>query len=533
MKRVISLLLAMIMSLSMLVGCGGKEDLPDGEVVLKVGIPQNSTISNYSNNGFTKYLQEKSGLEIKFVFFSNSRDEYIKQLALMCSAQQELPDVLLGFDLGHYIVNQYGEDGYFLDLTEYIDEYGANYKTAIEKLKKDDPEVAEYITSKGINTNNDAVYGLPRVICTASDDVQSLMHINKNWLDKLGLQMPTTLDELRNVLQAFATKDPNGNGKNDELAMLGTSGIQNYIINSFVHYDEGTFNVTDGKVWDPIKTDEFRQAVIYGNELVKDGLYSSLSFTVTNNTEFKSVISPADEPSKVGIFCGLSTVMTNPASEAIGEFAVLPALSDGTGKGGYTVINERNISWTGFISKDCEYPAVAMKFMDLFYDDETIMRQRHGVKDEDWVYQEGSNGAGTTSCVKVIDSEAFFNGDSTWGVNVLGIMTHLNYLTVADDPETERIAQTQRLVKETWDIINAAKQAEERCIYLVYTQEEYEVREEKASLVNEYISSNVTNFFAGEKDPSNDAVWNEFIETLDEIGRAELMQVAQDAYDRK
>ena len=112
-------------------------------------------------------------------------------------------------------------------------------------------------------------------------------------------------------------------------------------------------------------------------------------------------------------------------------------------------------------------------------------------------------------------------------------MTHLNYLTVADDPETERIAQTQRLVKETWDIINAAKQAEERCIYLVYTQEEYEVREEKASLVNEYISSNVTNFFAGEKDPSNDAVWNEFIETLDEIGRAELMQVAQDAYDRK
>ncbi len=533
MKRVISLLLAFVMTVGMLVGCGGKDELPKGEVQLKVGIPQSSTISNYDNNGFTKYLEETSGVDIKFVFFSSNTDEYQKQLALMCSAQQELPDVLLGFNLGHYIVNQYGEDGYFLDLTEYIDEYGANYKAAVKKLKKEEPEIAEYITAKAVNTNDDAVYGMPRVICTASDDLQSLMHINKNWLDKLGLQMPTTVEELRSVLQAFATKDPNGNGKKDELAMIGGAGIRNYIINSFVYYDEGTFNVTDGKVWDPIKTDEFRQAVIFGNKLVKDELYSSLSFTVTSSTELKNVISPTDEPSKVGMFCGLSTTMTNAASDAIGEFAVLPALSDATGKGGYTVVNERNISWTGFITKDCEYPAVAMKFMDLFYGDETITRQRHGVKDVDWEYQEGDNGAGTTSYTKVIDSEAFFNGESTWGVNVLGIMTHFNYLTVAENPETERIAQTQRLVKETWDIIDNAKEAKERCINLVYTQEEYEIREDKSSVVNEYINENVTNFFAGEKDPSNDAVWNEFIKTLDEIGRTELLKVAQDAYDRK
>lgn len=532
MKRVISLLLALVMSVGMLVGCGGKDEFPDGDVVLKVGIPQSSTVSNYDNNGFTKYLKEASGVGIKFVFFSSNSGEYQKQLALMCSAQQELPDVMLGFNLGHYVVNQYGEDGYFLDLTEYIDKYGENYKVAIEKLNEEEPEVAKYIEEKSVNTNDDGIYGMPRVICTASDDLQSLMHINKNWLDKLGLQMPTTIDELRTVLQAFATQDPNGNGKADEIPMIGNDGIRNYIINAFVYYDSGTFNVTDGKVWDPIKTDEFRQAVIYGNKLVKDGLYSSLSFTASNQ-DLKNLISPTEEPSKVGVFCGLSTTMTNPASEAIGEFAILPALSDETGKGGYTVINERNIAWTGFITKDCEYPAVAMKFMDLFYADETITRQRHGVKDVDWVYQEGDNGAGTKSYTKVINSEAFFDGESTWGVNVLGIMSHFNYLTVAEDPETDRIAHTQRLVKETWDIIDNAKEAEERCINLVYTQEEYELREDKASSVSDYINQNVTNFFAGEKDPTDDASWNEFIETLDKVGRSELMKVAQDAYSRK
>lgn len=533
MKRVISLLLAFVMSIGMLVGCGSKDEMPEGEATLTVGIPQNSVVESYTNNGFTKYLEEKSGVKIDFVFFSGAASEYSQQLALMCSAQQKLPDVILGFDLGHYVMNQYGEDGYFLDLTEYIDKYGKNYKKAIETLREEDAEIAEYVEKKSINTNDDAIYGLVRVLCTASDDLQSMMHINKNWLDKLGLAMPTTIEELRNVLKAFATKDPNGNGKPDEIPMIGASGIRNYIINSYIYYDAETFNVTDGKVWDPIYTDEFRQALIEGNKLVKDELYSSMSFSIKSNTELKNLISPAEGPSNVGVFCGLSTTMTNADSDAIGEFTLLPALSDATGKGGYTVIQERKIGWTGFITKDCEYPALAMKFMDLFYEDETITAQRHGVKDVDWVYQEGKNGAGTDSYAKIINSEAFFQGSSTWCINALGIMTHRNYLTVAENPETQRIAETQRLVAESWDVIRNAKEAEERCIYLVYNMDEYEVREEKAKEVLNYIDKNITDFFAGEKDPSNDAQWSEFLSTLKDIGREELMKVAQKAYDRK
>ena len=46
------------------------------------------------------------------------------------------------------------------------------------------------------------------------------MYINQKWLDNLGLDMPTTTDELRDVLQAFREKDPNGNGQTDEIPLF-------------------------------------------------------------------------------------------------------------------------------------------------------------------------------------------------------------------------------------------------------------------------------------------------------------------------
>ena len=42
-------------------------------------------------------------------------------------------------------------------------------------------------------------------------------------MDKLGLKMPETTEELREVLGAFVNDDPNGNGKKDEIGMLGAT----------------------------------------------------------------------------------------------------------------------------------------------------------------------------------------------------------------------------------------------------------------------------------------------------------------------
>lgn len=517
-------------------GCAGKkasldvEELPEGRVTLTVGIPQKANVTDYDDNRFTDYLEETANVDIKFMFFSSTKSEYSQQLALMCGANEKLPDVIVGFGFSHYIVNQYGEDGYFIDLNDYIEEYGVNYKNQLENLDK---EIVDYIAEKSKNTNTGAVYGMPFVCCDAPDYLQSMMHINKTWLDNLGLEAPTTIEELKTVLHAFKTQDPNGNGVNDEIPMLGKANIINYLINAFVCYDQNNFNVTDGKVWDPVVTDEFRQALIFANDLVKEGLFSELSFSISSGTEYKTLISPTDGPSKVGIFVGHPESMTNALTDALDHFEALPALSDATGLGGYTMYLEPTINWTGFITKDCKYPAKQrMKFLDTWYLDETMTRQRHGEKDVDWTYQEGTTPFGTKAYAKVINTQAYFSGNSTWCLNVLGIMTHWNYLLIAEEGEG-RAAQASRIQGEHWKIIENGKQPEETAENLVYTNEEYQIREDKASTVNNYISTETTYFVSGEKDVRNDAVWNEFLSTLKSIGRDELMKVCQDAYDRQ
>ena len=89
------------------------------------------------------------------------------------------------------------------------------------------------------------------------------------------------------------------------------------------------------------------------------------------------------------------------------------------------------------------------------------------------------------------------------------------------------------LQKETWDIIASAEQPKEKAIRLLYTQDEYAVREEFHSTATNYYRKQVNLFISGHLDPNDDAAWNEYKTTLYDIGRDKLMKVAQDAYDRK
>ena len=63
------------------------------------------------------------------------------------------------------------------------------------------------------------VYGLYRARTLGRNG----MSIRQDWLDNLGLSMPTTIDELYNVLKAFKEQDPDGNGVDDTYGMIVTS----------------------------------------------------------------------------------------------------------------------------------------------------------------------------------------------------------------------------------------------------------------------------------------------------------------------
>ena len=538
-RRIVCLLLVFVMALGLFAGCGKKQtESKAGDGKITVGVPQDATIPDYDTNGLSVYLEEVTGLDIEWVYFASGSANYKQQLTLMCTGGEALPDVIVGMDgLGHYVVNQFGEDGYIKDLSQLIaDGKAPNYEKALSGLSKD---MQQYVKEKGTNTTDgESFYAMPTVGLECVDDLQSMVYINKAWLSAVGMQAPTNIRELEAVCQAFLTKDPNGNGSQDEMPMLGGASLRYWVINAFVEYDAGNFNVANGKVWDPVTSDEFRQSLKYVNGLVEKGYFNELGFTLSN-TEIKNLISPTDgSAGRVGIFAGHHESMTNASTDVLNDYIALAPLADETGKGGYCVVNEVGLTWDGMITKDCADDDEAIKFLDAFYLDECVTRQRHGVKDVDWFEEKGKNAYGTESYARCINSEAFFDGslNCTLG-NLLGIMTHWNYLLVAETAETSdnnRIVQASRLQTEQWDVReNKGKKREGILDALIYTTKEYETREEKAGNVSSYVSEQTVLFMKGEKDVSDDKAWNEFKSTLNSLGRGEMMKIAQDAYDRK
>lgn len=97
-------------------------------------------------------------------------------------------------------------------------------------------------------THNDHLYALPVAYLEGAINGPNTagLVIRQDWLDKVGMQIPKTLDELGQVLQAFTEKDPDGNGKADTVGYLGTN--KSLFSTVFGAYGiQPTFWMEDGK----------------------------------------------------------------------------------------------------------------------------------------------------------------------------------------------------------------------------------------------------------------------------------------------
>ena len=139
-------------------------------------------------------------------------------------ASMDLPDVIL---TGNVDIEEYGvSQGLLVPLEDLIPQYMPNYYS---RMKMNDADKAMY-------ASDGRIYWIGSLIA------QNINHdgnhyINKAWLDKLGLQVPKTIEELNAVLRAFRDNDPNGNGLKDEIPFSGgdlkhqTQGLYTHFAN--------------------------------------------------------------------------------------------------------------------------------------------------------------------------------------------------------------------------------------------------------------------------------------------------------------
>ncbi len=127
-----------------------------------------------------------------------------------------------------------------------------------------------------ITTDEGNIYVMPFLL---GDEMLSSVNgpaLRKDWLDKLGLKVPTTIAEWETVLTAFRDKDPNGNGKKDEIPYLATIKPENET--DLNHMFVGAYGITadfyqdGGKVqYGPIQP-QFKEYITQMARWYKEGL---------------------------------------------------------------------------------------------------------------------------------------------------------------------------------------------------------------------------------------------------------------------
>lgn len=176
-------------------------------------------------------------------------------------------------------------------LTDYYEKYAS---PNLRKAYEDFPEI-----SFGNAKKDGVLWAMPSLDCAES--AMQLLWIRTDWLDKLGLKAPESMEDVIEIALAFKNNDPDGNGVADTSAIEGVSAYYNPggeagAINPLFHkfnayleywYDDAEGNLVYGSVQPQVK-----EALTYINELVNQGVlekdfatgnWDTLAEAVTNN----------------------------------------------------------------------------------------------------------------------------------------------------------------------------------------------------------------------------------------------------------
>ena len=544
MKKWIALLLCLATLVTLLTGCGKKEetvsdqpgastsgDAADG-VTITIGLPRSALVTDYDNNAFTNWLEEQTGYNIQFQYFQASTSDAKTQLSTMMVSGEKLPDILYNFQLSDDLIKEYGDDGYFLDLRDYYADREGASRVFWERLQEIPEEEQVTNVRRMTDVENGAMYSLPCIQTSDIDTMDYQMWINQTWLDELGLQAPTNPDELYEVLKAFKQRDP------DCVPLAGIENsmggdVINWIVNMFTYCDDTRrWNVDEtGKLYMPYTTDDYRQALIYMHKLVQEGLMTPLCWTIKIQ-EMQALTSPADNDPMVGIFAGHLTLHVTPGSEVLYNYKPLDLF-------GNAVINENINRRSTFITTDCENPDAAFALAMALYSKEAGWRLRYGEQGVNWDYADAGTESylGKPAEIKILDDPFAKLNSCLWGDMAASLLTDAEGESAEKVEGTDAWADYKNtIVAEQVANYHAAAEANNPktlCPPLIQTtQEKDEILQIKSDVLT-IINKCRAQFANGELDPNDDAAWNDYLAQLDTLGLAQYQAQSQAIYDRQ
>ncbi|MFH5185293.1 extracellular solute-binding protein [Paenibacillus sp. TAB 01] len=347
------------------------------KITLKGFARKDAQLGDYAQMALWKQLEEKTNIHVDWVTPAPQDATEKVNLAI---ASGDLPDFFIKGVISPQDLTKYGSQGILIPLEQLIDNYAPNLKAVLGKR----PEVKSAITSP-----DGHIYTLPRIIDDGVFGVPRFPMLNMAWLNKAGMKVPQTSDELYQVLEAFKEKDLNGNGKPDEIpytahnmdwAMRGLEGM--FGLNRNLDYYANVDESNKVHLW--VTDDKYKQLLEYAHKLYADGLIDKEIFTQTDQLYLGKLAS-----NRVGFTPLLS-------SQNAGKFAndykgIVPL----KGPDGDQLWNMRqDVNFGGakaVITKANKHPEATMRMFDYFYSDEGAMLMYMGGQEGD-TYSQSADG---------------------------------------------------------------------------------------------------------------------------------------------
>jgi putative aldouronate transport system substrate-binding protein len=308
---------------------------------------------DFSQRLIYKRLEENTNVVIDWTCYVDDQFGETKNLIL---SRKDLPDMVFDAQMGQYDVLRYADDGTIIAVDELIDNYMPNLK----KVLDDYPEYRSLITAP-----DGHIYCFPWIeeLGKGKEAIQAIggiPYINQAWLAELGLDMPTTPDELTEVLRAFKAAKPDClplsfvmNGGNEDVCIL---------LSAFGFGDNPDHYVVtnDKQVVYTLADEGIIPGLEWLHQLYEEGLIDPEVFT----HDFNTYVSKA-----AGNRYGVYTAWDSNSAGTPTDYVALPALKNANGE--YNITRQNAMGFDlgrAVITCTNKYPEITAAWIDQLYD---------------------------------------------------------------------------------------------------------------------------------------------------------------------
>jgi putative aldouronate transport system substrate-binding protein len=419
-------------------------------------------------------------------------------------ASGEIPNFVYG---NKNSINEYAQEGAFLELDQLIKENAPN----IQKILDEMPEIrAANVAADG------KLYVVPYVY---SEGAAQGYFVRQDWLDKLGLQQPQNVEEYYNVLKAFREKDPNGNGKKDEIPyfsrIIGTEpSLAKYDLVTLWGANEDLY-VDGGKVkFGPLE-ENYGKAMEEMAKWYKEGLIDPEVFTRGNQAR-EFMLGNNLGGSTRDWFASTAAFNEKLAAQMPGLNFVPFAPPENT-EGKRIEPTSRNPVMDlglaiGHTTKD---PVAAIKYLDFFFTEEGRRLMNYGVEGETYDLVDGK---------PVLKEEIVKSESVPEKLRQYGAQTNLPYQHDAEY-ENQFLIETALVGVDMYVKNNYFREIFPR---LGFTKDEEKVIASTKTQITTYINETVQKWIMG-VEPVDHAA---FVKELNRLGVDDYVKTNQAAYDR-